>query len=295
MSHAKQYYLETSSIRKVGGNLQQVGAIDECRTSAFVLFELLTGLRENHDEYSQRKPAIAAVLDSGIAIEWSLPMSRLKQAYKKLQYHRDDESTLRPIIDSARESSSSGHFVDLMNERQLMHSLEELERKDNDLAEALRVIAEHDSFRHGADAFFAERPPGATEDEKERIYRQTRRWMDSYCLIALDAVVDGIAYKCAVECIGEPTQEELEEISKSYDGSVRVFMKAFSYALVQYQARTVTPGKNDLADLLHLVYLRDGDVLVSEEGRNKAVAQATKAAGIPVQCIASLSRTAGAR
>jgi len=288
MSHANKYYLETSSIRKVGGKLQQVGAIGDCRTSAFVLFELLTGLMESDKQFNYRKAAIAAVLDSGIEIAWSLPTSRLKRAFQKLQYQWDDESILRPIIACVRQSRSRQHFAELINERQLMHSLEELEREDADMAKGLQVVLQRPSLRHEVAAFVEEHMPGATEEERSEICGRIVSLMLPYWVASPHAVVKAMAYKCAKDCISEPSDDELDAVAASYDRSLPLFMRTFSHAISTCWDRKLMPGKNDLADLLHLVYLRDGDVLVSEEGERKAAMRVIRDMGIPVQCIASL-------
>jgi hypothetical protein len=292
MGAVARYYLETSSIRKAVRGLQDIASMPYCFTSAFVLFELVTELTESDREFNVRKACIMKLLDSDkqskIRIEWLLPDDRLKAAFPILENKPDPIGKFYRILECVKDSMDSQQFKSLLADRQLTDYFEWLVREHTDITGNVQsAIMEGDtSWRPEANAIINKNQPNAAKAEREQMMTtKIRKLARTYWSATVNwRLVEDLARKCA------PNADELQlrRITKSYDGSLNQFMVALDLAILIYKLEGYAAGTNDFADLLHLMYLGDGDVLVSEEGDNKLITRVACEVGMLVQRIGSL-------
>ena len=286
---AGRYYLETSSVRSAGRRLGDIRCMADCFTSAFVLFEFITEITKSEREFNVRKACIVSLLDSGIHIELLLDTDRLKAAFPILGHKPDHIGTFWRVLECVKDTKSISEFERLVADRQLTDYLERLEREHADIVVAAMKIREDGGLQEPGLEIIEKYRPGATKKEKRKLLKRGRDITTAYWSASGNRyLIEALAYICAAQSIPDATEDDVERTAASYNGSVDVFIRAWGHALDECQFGGYTPDENDFADLLHLMYLSDEDVLVSEERDTKLVTRAAREAGIRVQHVASL-------
>lgn len=297
MTLERQYYLETSSVRKAsvrtaGKRLQDIAPIAQCFTSAFVLFELVTGLDESGDEFNYRKASIANLWnlqDSGLHIDWMLPKDRAKAAYPFLQ-HKPDVGKFCTLIKCVKGSSCMQEFHSILAQQHMSDYFTSLKREHADIAGYVpSKLREAPSLIECADRFVEEQWPSAGDQEKRAIRRglvghfpQFRKAMGH-----ADVNTMHFARQWAGECIPNATEYDVKRTCDSYNGSITLFLEAFDLFLQKCKS-VYNVGENDFADVLHLLYLDKGNVLVSEERGTSLIASIAREIGISLKRVGEL-------
>ena len=264
--------------------------VSESFTSAFVLFELVTHLDESDCEFRVRKACVANLLEleeSGLHVEWMLPKDRGKAAFPYLGHKPDHMGRFFQLVQCVRECEYWQEFVELLACRGLDAYFTWINREHADIIDAAMRMRPEPSVPAETDALVEKLHPTATTREKRATRNEVFRGLPRHHT-ARGRTIQGFAREWARECIPAASECVAQRILDSYDGSIALFIEGLDIALAKCMVGRHCVEPNDFADLLHLMYLRDGDVLVSDEGHNKLVTSVACEIGVSVKHIEEL-------
>ena len=268
--------------------------MSECFTSAFVLFELVTGLEKPDPQFGVRKACIANLLElnkSGLDIVWMLPIDCGKAAFQYLGHKPDHIGRFLELIQCVDECKCWQEFLELLAGRGLDAYFTRLMREHAEIIDVVMGIRGAPSLIPKADAFFERCCPGATEDQRLALREWVLRELPRYHT-AQGRTMIAFAKRWTLESIPSATERDVQLALDSYNGSMDLFIQGLDVALARPMSEHMSHrhkiDENDFADLLHLIYLRKGDILVSEEGRDTLVSYAAREIGVPVKHIDEL-------
>jgi hypothetical protein len=282
-----RYYFDTSSIRSAGRQLADVCSKVHCCTSAFALFELVTQIEESEKEFGCRSSAIKNVLElysqSRISIEWMLDMDRLRAAFPFVENRTEHIGTFYRVLQCAVDSNSIQEFNQLIASNQLSDYYKRLQQEHSNIVDVSRRICQDMGLRQSFDVIFEKNCPGEGEIDKRKKRRRTWELVFNYRAATWYRLI-----KTWAEFVADETRSDIQKTVSSYNQSLDLFTYAFGFTLLECQRDGRIAHENDFADLLHLMYLRPGDVLVSEEREKGLIIRSAKRTGITVQRIGNL-------
>ena len=269
--------------------LRNIPSVSQCFTSAFVFFELVTEITESEKEFACRRGTIVSLMESEIRKEWLLPSDRLVIAFPFLTHKAEHMDQFHRLLSCVIDSQSVQEFERLIADRQLAGYLDLLCHEHSDMVNVAQIIREAPGLHEIAEAIIKKNRPLASKQEKRAMFRRGLEMTSRYYkAIGYPDTIDSFACKAVAQCIPDATENDVQRAVASYDGSLSIFLTALDRALLECQAGCHIPHENDFADLLHLMYLCEGDTLVCEEGDMKLITRAAHSAGISVLRIENL-------
>ncbi|KQX10980.1 hypothetical protein ASC72_21155 [Flavobacterium sp. Root420] len=252
-----RYYLDTVAIRKLSRELN--GIKDRCYTSALCIFELISGI--NQKEFSARKKALENLFNSGIQIIWELPEAMKTYAFPLVEIQESRTPGLKMLSNHLLKSADIDEFIsntrdhiysqDFFNELDGIYSsgfITATSRGNQTLKEIFQQIREKD---------------GEVFEKIAKDYLRSLATDPINRQITISAIANNLA--AGVRKSGD--QIEVTEVIESYNGSIDVFIDAFSLYTIQKSALFNSPSKNDFVDLHHLLYLgnEQKDCIVTDD------------------------------
>jgi hypothetical protein len=98
------FYLETSALRRVAAFLGSSPRTDSTFTSAFALYEILSGMTPA--DYSERRAVLCAAQSANLTIDWALPTQVTLDAFGVTHQKDDSSRELEGLCRIVRENSS---------------------------------------------------------------------------------------------------------------------------------------------------------------------------------------------
>lgn len=252
-----RYYLDTVAIRKLSKELSSLNKL--CYTSALCIFEIISGISQN--EYLARKKAVVNLFASGIPIIWELPEAMKTHAFPIVEIIEHRTSGLMNIslhlldsidfADFASRTKDELYSLDFFSDLDNVYSagfINGTNRGNQNLKEIFKHIREKDG------------------EDFEKIAKEYLKSLVADPInrqITINAIADYLAVH--VNKAGD--QMEVSELIKTYNGSIDVFIDAFSLFTIQKSALLNSPSKNDFLDLHHLLYLKNDrqDFIVTDD------------------------------
>jgi hypothetical protein len=271
-------YLDTSSLRKLGGKLNRVSVLSECKTSALALIELLNGLRADETAFKQRSSPVRSVMTSGVRIEWESVEARMTAAFPALSMKDSRVQPLKTIVDAVSRAATLQAFLEANSQITGPYDLTFFENYDGGFGGGLRE-AVVDGSRKIKAAFEAAKTGKAKTIFDEAMLKGS---FDEFCgqfardfaTVNHSATVLGLAHLLATYAYDSPTDKQVSDLYANYNGSLQIFVAGMSYAMVKLHGRGGEPKRNDAQDLAHLIYLDTGDSLVTEDIGLRTIAEA---------------------
>lgn len=274
-------YLDTSVLRGLGH--RSTKALEgKCYTSALALLELLAGVSKDDNSYTRRRAVIVAILNAPpTSVVWELPDTRLLMCFS---YVRENCTTqelriepLRRILECVRANSNRAAFIRAEQALGLSFPIEFFEQLDREIGAEFRKSTEKGNSEIRA-AFNAQ--PVDNNIVPANIlngsFKDFCQWFrDKEKVLNFSTTVFGLARRVVDLAPSLP----VEKVHDSYNGSIDVFVNAFSFASMTKTANMDLPGRNDALDLAHFLFLADGDALATNDGGMASIAEAI---GVPV-------------
>ena len=270
-------YLDTSTIRSLSSALSRLGTGH--RTSAFAVVELLSEILDSDKEFRCRSAAIRALLGSPISIEWNMPEVKIAQGFEYFRTHRRFEERrvpdLKLILEEVEGSRSREDLTKRLAKRPLTFGYEFFRAYDNRLSSGFieATVSGHTQIRDGYECSVekGQIPRDVLLPDFLKHLRQSQPYLnDAFTRYALVEVLSSLPG-------ADVSDLDKAEVFDSYNGSLDVYVRAFSHSSNERASSVSRPGRNDAADLAHLLYLDVGSLFATGD--------------IP---LANLARTAGA-
>jgi hypothetical protein len=228
----KKYYLDTVAARSLTKDMQN--AKDLCFTSALTMIELVTGLdNKKKKEGIHRRATLKAVTTSKIEIYWKDPLEIIVDCFAGFSHKESWMADLQTLV---KEAISSIDFPDFLKRvDNLKTKFEDFKNFDKDLSTGFigSVSGQIQKLRK------------EQKDSGEKVNYIVREVK----LIA--AIVDYISSRLAQGL----TSEQKHNAVATYNGGIDIFLLAWKSYSEEKANQLADPGKNDWADLHHLMYL----------------------------------------
>lgn len=252
-----RYYLDTVTIRKLSKELSSIKKI--CYTSALCIFEIISGI--NKIEYTVRKKALVNLFASGIKIIWEMPEAMKTYAFPIIEIEESRTKGLRNLCSKLLNSSNFEEFISSTKDE--LYSLDFFYDLDSTYSagfinatstgnQTLKEIYKH-----------------IREKDGEVFEKIAKDYLKSFAIdprnkeMSISAIANYLTNH--VNRGGE--EIEFSEVRQSYNGSIDVFIEAFSLFTIQKNTFLNCPSKNDFLDLHHLLYLGNDrkDYIVTDD------------------------------
>jgi hypothetical protein len=290
ISSEELLYLDTSAVRALGGGLtgaRQTGLT----TSALTIVELVTGASASEDRFRRIRPGLKAVVaGSLVSVDWRLPDDPLATSFKWMTdncFLKENRlESLKSIADLVISSDSLGDFCQREATAKLPFPLEFWKEFDVLFGQAYIEISRTTGIEVKAAFDLAKGGEGKVGHigaaAKNMTYPEFCRWFASeHALLNRAATVRALAQRLAVmvKPSDNPSEDLVAAIYNSYDGSIDVFVSAFSWRVMTDHGDGRNPARNDALDLAHLLYLKVGVPLSTGD---KTMGETAQAAGVKV-------------
>ena len=243
-----KYYLETNSLRKLNSSLEVLK--ENSFTSALSIFELISGIREQ--DFHIRKCVLENIFKSHIEIIWAFPEEITVNAFPGMEYEEERVNPLKKICGDLIESknlkvfqkkASKGKFnLDFFKNLDKEYSNRFINATKNGNANLKKIIKdENEEYLIDFSTNFIKSLP------------ENHSMNNS---ITLQAITDNL--KKALELSSGELIDE-KKIYEQYNGSINIFISAFSLFTARKNSEFNIPAKNDFIDLHHLIYLANNE------------------------------------
>jgi hypothetical protein len=248
-----QYYLETNALYDIQKISQS--QLPHCFTSILSLSELLNGLTQ--ENYLRRKNILKKVLDSGIRINWTMPVLMIFFSFNVSKYFMLKYGTAAKVQKLLKNIQESNDFEDFITRdvTSLRLNLKKLE-EDWALGYVSAAIMGREVMR--LENVFSTEPIVVND----RTYamdtlKDLRTFLLTEFGVARQQTIRGQAAILWRESVIRDCVASSAEIVDSYNGFVDHFIDASTRKQINVFTRGDLPKLNDYTDLLHLVYLEN--------------------------------------
>ncbi len=240
-------YLDTVSIRKYSKQLAECSNTKELFTSSLAVLELMSGATK--DDFNARKIAVKRLMESRVYINWYTYKGKMAQAFD-VPYDDIEGKVVREL---SLRMVKCKDFKEFCNEKVYVDSdtyytFESLASFDDDIAGMGRMFS-----KIGQKEF-----KSFDKVHRKDIKKKIEEFLPAYSHILSEMAVIPIAEDYAGE--KRPSEKYMEVVSK-YDFSIQVYLQ-YNVALFLL---IELAHKNDMLDMLHLIYLKDGDLFITED------------------------------
>jgi hypothetical protein len=250
-----KYYLETNAIYGLAKVPESL--LKSSYTSVLTLLELLSGMEA--ESYATRKAAVKKIFDWPILVDWAMPEEIIFEAFDffdddgfgdrrtgylvELIQELRSSSTYQEYIASYAYNSEYGHlfFKGIDNGSNIAFSIQM----------ELYMLAVHASFKIDEHEIF-------TVDNKTYLINSPKALKD--CLKSEPQLSHGMLINANANMLIELlklNEYKTDDISPSYNGHIDIYIMAVSRYTIKKICESQTANKNDIFDLLHILYLRD--------------------------------------
>lgn len=245
-------YLDTSSIRKNSNQLNTFKDTD-CFTSSFTVFELISGIKE--DDFLLRKNAIKNLLNSSICIDWKTYKDKMYDAFG--QPCNDIEGiVIKKMAESIIECDTFQEYYKkkIYIDADTYYTHESFEDFDVEISSIGKIFSEIGKCEWRELDKIDRKSLKENMIEKELIFPYVQK-LTELSLINLAEDISG--HK-------RPSEEYFNAIEK-YNQSLEVYLRYMHFLFLTREMNGSVCGKNDMADIVHLIYLHEDDVIITED------------------------------
>jgi len=258
----KKYYLETNALRSIGSKIKDnKELLDNSFTSIFSLFEIVKGITKKKDS-DRRLSVLNNILNTNLDMIDKMPFEMILNSLNI----EPVEPRANEAFELLKEVASSKSFEDLLLIlRKYKNIIFSYEESDNFFKNKMDIqnsipkpkpktieIDFNDSF--------------SLDDNEENRYIPKDNWHPS------DVIIDMIKNECIINTYKNISSYfnvpfvENDELVQRYNGSLDLYYLAeYMYNLKKTSLREMSK-KNDLMDVLHVMYLIDRDtIMVSDD------------------------------
>lgn len=239
-----KYYLETNSLRKLNNRLGDIKEISF--TSALSIFELVSGIREQ--DFHIRKGVIETIFNTELEVIWLFPEEVTVNAFPGMEFQEDRIKPLKKLCQYLIESKNISSFLKKASKGK--YNLEFFKNLDTQYSSkfTLATLQGNKNLKAIIES--------QDEDFLIEFSKKYNKSLPTNCQVNNSVTLKAITsnLKDALELSSGELIDE-KKIYDHYNGSINIFISAFSLFTAKKSAEFNTPAKNDFIDLYHLIYL----------------------------------------
>jgi hypothetical protein len=253
------YYLETNAIY----NLKKypISMLPFSFTSAFAVMELVTGIVDQNS-FEYRKGVLAQIGQKRLQVVWQLPERFIFETFdlfKEDEFKDDRPGALKTLVDELMISEDYQAFtVTTAYQSELGYQF--FKDLDDRLSKGFIMASQlgNEEFKKSLQSAPADNTivfEGETFvlDSAKAVMNFYTRFPDLNRMYSVEALVT-----LAQNWLNKPNTDP-DAIFFSYNQSINVFVEVLSFYCITKQAQKNLPARNDFADLIHVLYLKDHD------------------------------------
>lgn len=276
------YYLDSSSL--MTGVNAIPGKTDKYvfTTSVLAIIERLSGAGKDDKSFGRARSVFKMLNESKIQIDWKMPDYYLHSGFDyvngRFQIVEERTPDLGKILKCLMDSKDRAEFIESEKKLQLKFPLEYFEIYDSSFGpnnpekakEEIEIVKQ--AFLLAKEGKYDSLVP---EEVLQQGFAKFSEWFAEQNGVLNDSLtVWSLAQRTAKSCGLELIDKNISEIYNSYNDKTRVFVTAYSKSSIRNIGAQNLPGRNDPIDLAHLLYLREGMHLVTEDKKMRQVAEA---------------------
>jgi hypothetical protein len=248
------YYFETNALRILNPKLNSYSNIGF--TSVYSIFELICGIQK---EYDLRK-AVLTNAKKYLFIDWKFPEHYISESFESIEYEEQRSEDIKIILNLIIESKNLEDLLTKVKNSKLQYDIEAfLELKNNPSKHFIQTTEIGNIELNKLYCQQKEIIKLSEFKEKnlsklktlEKLQNEQKTFNEGATILAFSKAI------AKVYTNGETTDDEIESVYNSYNGSVYFYIEAFSYYTIEKMKQGSIPEFNDWHDLYHLVYLKN--------------------------------------
>ena len=248
----KKIYLDTSTVRKYSNELYKFKG-KAVFTSSLVVFELIAGMNEK--EFYLRKNVLCNLLKSKISIDWCSYKMKMHKAFKIKYYDVEGKSIKKFASEIIKcENYNELKAIKVYFRKNEYYKLESFEEFDKGIEQVGKRFS----------SLGVEEWRKIEKNERRDIKIQMR---DLLCLYSMklskkaliNLVQDFVAHS------NRPSNNQYVKVLKKYDKSLDMYLYYNQMFFLLKEINGSACGRNDTLDLLHIIYLKKNDTIISED------------------------------
>ena len=234
-----RYYLDTNAVQSLGTRLESLP--NECvYTSVWTQLELVSAIKDD-DGFRKKTAALRHLSDSGIFIDQIVPGAKKEQAFGCIAPEGGKIPHLSEVI--MPMIFAAGNYEEFWKHIKC-HSMEK----------CMELIKETDKVTHIFGEQIKSRMDLRIDDFEEKWTKGDKN----------ELLQDAIGYYASL--LEKKLFIPRYILINAYDHSMDYYMLIHYYYIEQKRYSRNQPAKNDFNDLMHLQYLRNGCILVTDDG-----------------------------
>ena len=256
-----KYYLETNGLISASRMLEDPTVASACFVSIHGLLELITDL--NDEVFGSKRTAIRRILDSRVQIDWRLPQRIIFDAFGISAHYTITEHQTRKVMEYMIQANDKHEFIDAIRENGLDRIYKDMEEYDSQYNMSLPAQLEGMAKNIVIS--------GLSENAKialNYLEQSNDNKSVSFSPEVRTEMISIIVQKMADDIAASPFNCERLlpcQLLTSYGNTLDIFLGVlFLYSCRKVSSREKAK-RNDFTDLHHLVYLGNGDIIVSDD------------------------------
>ena len=234
-----RYYLDTNAVQSLGTRLESLP--NECvYTSVWTQLELVGAIKDD-DSFRRKTAALRHLSDSGIFIDQIIPGAKKEQAFGCIAPEGGKIPHLYEVI--MPMIFAAGNYEEFWKHI-----------KCQGMEKCVKLIKETDKVTHSFGEQIKSRMDLRIDDFEEKWTKGDKN----------ELLQDAIDYYANL--LEKKYHIPKSLLIRAYDHSVDYYMLIHYYYVEQKRYSRNQPAKNDFNDLMHLQYLRNGCILVTDDG-----------------------------
>ena len=269
-----KYYLETNALFSIGK--MRADVIPESYTSVFALFELVAGLDD--ESYSKRKTIIESVASKKIKVDWRMPENILFQnfdALREFEFIDFRANALVRLVQNIKKFDTLQQVIDEDRRDNVEMSFEYFKTVDGYINRTFvsSTVAGNKNLKQQF-AELRDIDPLVINDKTYSI--ETHQGLSELLSVEENANISMTILAFANNFLSDDAKGSgitEEMMYNSYNHNSDGFMRAYTKRVTSYTIERNIPKRNDINDLLHLLYIpQKTDVkIVSDDKIFKAI------------------------
>lgn len=244
-----KYYLDTNAVQSLGCKLCEISSKKGVYTSILSIMELVKSIKDE-DSFRRKRGALLHLRQSSVLLDMLHPTYVFNRAFKIDYEIHPIYWSFNRIVDVALESDDYRVFMDSLDKNDLIESFEGLKiifKKSNEYF--IKNLSLYNETGNVADnkRSFEERWKGK-ENRRQRLYESINHYTKKQ---------------------SKRQSLPFDELLANYDHSLDIIMLTSCYYDEKKNYRKELAANNDGFDLQHLMYLREGCKLVTDDSTFK--------------------------
>ena len=252
-------YLDTSTLRKYSKNLAKDSDKKELWTSSLAVFELMSGISDEED-FIRRKVAVKRLLESDVYIDWDSYRCKMYKSFH-LPYDDIEGIVVKRFAYAMTQSETFEDFKKVriftaQNDYYDFESLQELDDRVVFIGNFTSQISQTEEWKK------------LTKDERKEARKEILESFPSYAYLLSEFAVIPIAENFAGD---KQLSKAYSDMIEKYNFALQLYLHYVLATFLLAEINSSNTQKNDLFDMLHLLYLRHGDIMIAEDNIFKRI------------------------